>query len=85
MVLPNRDCTVLPQSTISQENQDVIENEPLNSQLKKQDLAVNGKQKIIKKPKIVIGVLVMLILVGAGIGMLVSQIQKNGENERFHD
>jgi hypothetical protein len=63
----------------------VIENEPLNSQLKKQDLAVNGKQKIIKKPKIVIGVLVMLILVGAGIGILVKQIQEKGDTERCYD
>ena len=63
------------QSTSSQENQDVIENEPLNSQPKKQDLAVIGKQKVIKKPRIVIGILVMLVIVCAGIvGILVSQI-----------
>ena len=74
-----------PQSSISQNNQDVIENEPLDSQLKKQDLAVIGKQKIIKKPKIVIGVLVMLLIVGAGIGILVSQIQEKGDYESFHD
>ena len=75
---------VVPQSYISQDNQDGIENEPLNSQLKKQDPAVI-RQKIIKKPKIVIGLMVMLLIVGAGIGILVSQIQEKGDFERFHD
>ena len=69
---------VFPQSSISQDNQDGIENEPLNSQLKKQDPAVI-RQKIIKKPKIVIGLMVMLLIVGAGIGILVSQIQEKGD------
>ena len=43
------------------------------------------RQKIIKKPKIVIGLMVMLLIVGAGIGILVSQIQEKGDYERFHD
>ena len=64
-----------------QYNQDGIENEPLNSQLKKQDPAVI-RQKIIKKPKVVIGLMVMLLIVGAGIGILVSQIQEKGDYER---
>ena len=75
---------LLMQSSVSQDNQDGIENEPLNSQLKKQDPAVNS-QKMIKKPKIVIGLIVMLLIVGAGIGILVSQIQEKGDYERFHD
>ena len=65
-------------------NQDEIENEPLNSQLKKQDPAVNS-QKMIKRPKIVIGLMVMLLIVGAGIGILVSQILLKGDYERLHD
>ena len=75
---------LLPQSSISQDNQDGIENEPLNRQLKKENPAVI-RQKMIKKPKIVIGVLVMLLIMGAGIGILVSQIQEKGDYERFHD
>ena len=75
---------VVPQSSISQDNQDEIENEPLNSQLKKQDPAVI-RQKMIKKPKIVIGLLVILLTLGTGIGILVSQIQEKGDYERFHD
>ena len=35
---------LLPQSSISQYNQDGIEIEPLNSQLKKQDPAVNSQK-----------------------------------------
>ena len=58
---------------------DVIENEPLNSQRKKQDLAAIGKQKMIQKPKMVIGVLVMLILVCAGVGIFVTQIREKGD------
>ena len=74
---------VVPQSSISQDNQDGIEKEPLNRQLKKQDPAVI-RQKIIKKPKIIIGLMVMLLIVGAGIGILVSQIQEKGDYEMFY-
>ena len=73
---------VLPQSPISQDNQDGIENEPLNSQLKKQSPAIIRQKIINKKPKIVIGLLVMLLIVSAGIGILVSQIQEKGDYER---
>ena len=52
--------------------------------MKKQDPAII-RQKMIKKPKIVIGLMVMLLIVGAGIGILVSQIQEKGDFERFHD
>ena len=72
---------LLPQSSISQDNQDGIEIKPLNSQLKKQSPAII-RQKINKKPKIVIGLLVMLLIVSAGIGILVSQIQEKGDYER---
>ena len=72
---------LLPQSSISQDNQDGIEIKPLNSQLKKQSPAII-RQKIIKKPKIVIGLMVMLLIVGAGIGILVSQILIKGDYER---
>ena len=78
------------QSSISFENRDYYiqneplknepKNEPLNSQPKEQDPAVIGKQKIIKHPKIFIGTLMILIVMGAGIGMLVSKIQKEGDN-----
>ena len=68
------------QSSISYENKDYyIQNEPLNSQPKDQDPAVIGKQKIIKHPKIFIGTLMILIVMGAGISILVSQIQKKGD------
>ena len=77
------------QSSISYENKDYyIQNEPLNSQPKEQDPgpqdpAVIGKQKIIKHPKIFIGILMILIVMGAGIGILVSQIQKKGDKKFF--
>ena len=57
-----------------------IQNEPLNSLPKEQeDPAVIGKKKMIKHPKIFIGTLMILIVMGAGIGILVSQIQKKGD------
>ena len=69
------------QSSISYENQEYyIQNEPVKSQPKEQDPAVIGKQKMIKHPKIFIGTLMILIVMGAGIGMLVSKIQKEGDN-----
>ena len=68
------------QSSISYENQDYyIQNEPVNDQPKEQDPEVIGKQKMIKHPKIFIGTLMILIVMGAGIGILVSQIQKKGD------
>ena len=70
------------QSSISYENQVYhIKNEPVNSQLKEQDPVVTGKQKLIKHPKIFIGTLMILIVMGAGIGILVSQIQKKGDKK----
>jgi hypothetical protein len=53
----------------------------VNSQPKEQDPAVIGKQKMIKHPKIFIGILMILIFMGAGIGILVSQIQKKGDKK----
>ena len=40
-----------------------------------------GKQKMIKHPKILMGTLMILIVMGAGIGILVSQIQKKGDKK----
>ena len=72
------------QSSISYDNQDYyIQNEPVNIQPKEQDPAVIGKQKMIKHPKIFIGTLMILIVMGAGIGILVSQIQKEGDKKIF--
>ena len=51
----------------------------MTSQPKEQDPAVIGKQKMINHPKIFIGTLMILIVMGAGIGILVSQIQKKGD------
>ena len=63
-------------SSISHENQaDISNNETLNSQTKKQDPAAIGKQKIIRHPKIFLGTLMILILICAGIGIIVSQQQ----------
>ena len=69
------------QSSVSYENQVYyIQNEPVNTQPKEQDPTVIGKEKMIKHPKIFIGTLMILIVMGAGIGMLVSKIQKEGDN-----
>lgn len=72
------------QSSISYENQGYyIQNEPVKIQPKEQDPALIGKQKMIKHPKIFIGTLMILIVMGAGIGILVSQIQKEGDKKIF--
>ena len=67
------------QSSIAHENQgDISQNETLNSQPKKEDTTKFGKQEIIRHPKIILGTLMILILMGAGIGILVSQLQTKG-------
>ena len=68
--------------SISDENQDYyIQNEPLKNLPKEQeDPAVIGKPKMIKHPKIFIGTLMILIVMDASIGMLVSKSQKEGDN-----
>ena len=73
------------QSSISHENQVYIsQNEFLNSQPTNQNPAVIGKQKIIRHPKIFIGTLMILIVMGAGIVILVSRtIQKKGDRKLF--
>ncbi len=74
------------QSSISHENQfyKICQDEPLNSQPKEQNPAVIRKQKIIRHPKIFIGTLMILIVMGAGIGILVSKtIQKKGIKKMF--
>ena len=56
----------------------------MNSLPKEQeDPAVIGKQKMIKHPKILMGTLMILIVMGAGIGILVSQIQIKGDKKIF--
>jgi hypothetical protein len=72
------------QSSISHENQVYLisQNEPLNSQPIEQNPAVVRKQKIIRHPKIFIGTLMILFVMEAGIGILVSQtIQKKGDKK----
>ena len=56
----------------------------MNSLPKEQeDPAVIGKKKMIKHPKIFIGTLMILIVMGAGIGILVSQVQERGDKIFF--
>ena len=62
------------QSSISHENQANISQ---NSQPKKQDHATIGKPR---HPKIFLGNLLILVLMNAGIGILASQIQTEGDN-----
>ena len=64
------------QSSISHENQADISQ---NSQPKKQDHATIGK-KMIRHPKKFLGNLMILVLMSAGIGILASQIQTEGNN-----
>ena len=57
----------------------------MKSQPKEQDPAVIGKQKMINHPKIFIGTLMILIVMGVGIGILVSQVQERVGKIFFQD